>query len=488
IHAVTLSEFWKKRPDLFGNADLFFFPPAQSAPEELKAFLNERPQSLKQALLRIVPQDIQPVFGIHNWLWIEELSGDVKGSLSKASEEIRSDVQELERVRKDLSDQHKPSDYILRTIRTLKKRDVIGYLSTRNVLPKYGFPVDVVGLEIMHHGEEAKRLELQRDLRIAISEYAPESEVVAGGRLWVSYGLKRLPKRDWIRYRYAICPECGRYQREIEGKQSPPKICCTCGSSLDRRGAKGRFLVPEFGFVTGHKEPKRPGESRPQRTYTTRAYFSGEFFQEERTCESVLGPITFTAVSYREGRMAVLNRTGFKICYRCGFAVRLYTKTPSHHETSWGRKCPGKLSSPISLGHEFRTDILDLRMEGYSKPDESFRLSLLYALLEGISESLEISRDDIDGCLFRDAQGQAFILFDNVPGGAGHVKRLTESSNTLREMLRSALKKVSGTCGCGEETSCYGCLRNYRNQFCHDQLKRGKVREFLESLPLWEGE
>ena len=29
-------------------------------------------------------------------------------------------------------------------------------LSQRNVIPKYGFPVDVVELQITHHGEEAK--------------------------------------------------------------------------------------------------------------------------------------------------------------------------------------------------------------------------------------------------------------------------------------------------------------------------------------------
>ena len=40
-------------------------------------------------------------------------------------------------------------------------------------MPKYGFPVDVVELKLLHHGEEARRLELERDLRIAIAEYAP---------------------------------------------------------------------------------------------------------------------------------------------------------------------------------------------------------------------------------------------------------------------------------------------------------------------------
>jgi hypothetical protein len=37
-------------------------------------------------------------------------------------------------------------------------------------------------------------------------------------------------------------------------------------------------------------------------------------------------------------------------------------------------------------------------------------------------------------------------------------------------------------CECGPETSCYECLRNYYNQWCHDQLQRGRARDFLAAL------
>lgn len=71
------------------------------------------------------------------------------------------------------------------------------------------------------------------------------------------------------------------------------------------------------------------------------------------------------------------------------------------------------------------------------------------------------------------------ILFDNVPSGAGHVKRLMDEQN-LHDVLKSTLDRVRN-CTCGLETSCYGCLRNYQNQFCHEKLKRGIVLQFLES-------
>jgi len=43
-------------------------------------------------------------------------------------------------------------------------------------------------------------------------------------------------------------------------------------------------------------------------------------------------------------------------------------------------------------------------------------------------------------------------------------------------------QRVSSNCGCDESTSCYGCLRSYRNQFAHQYLQRGPVVHYLEVL------
>ena len=196
----------------------------------------------------------------------------------------------------------------------------------------------------------------------------------------------------------------------------------------------------------------------------------------------MLDTINFIATTAREGKMAVLNRAGFKVCTLCGFGLRSEEKPPNPHKTPLGKDCRGTLIY-TDLGHEFRSDILDFKIKGYSNSDKAFWLSLLYALLEGASESLEVSRDDLDGCLYPyagDPTKPAIILFDDVPGGAGHVKRLA-SPDMLRHLLETTRDKVSN-CECGEETSCYGCLRNYRNQFCHDELKRGIVKNFLERI------
>ena len=68
------------------------------------------------------------------------------------------------------------------------------------------------------------------------------------------------------------------------------------------------------------------------------------------------------------------------------------------------------------------------------------------------------------------------VFVRNVPGGAGLVAQL-EREDVFSEVLRHARDRVSGTCGC--DSSCYGCLRSYRNQFAHPHLDRTEAVEIL---------
>ena len=166
---------------------------------------------------------------------------------------------------------------------------------------------------------------------------------------------------------------------------------------------------------------------------------------------------------------------GFHICFKCGAA---FSKRPkgNTHKTPIGEECSSpSLRGHLYLGHTFTTDVLTISLEEYTfgngRMDQSFWYSLLYAVLEGASQALGIRRQDLDGCSYPYEGRTALVLFDSVPGGAGHVKRLINKHN-LYKVLKSALDRVKN-CTCGPETSCYGCLRNYQNQFCHERLKRG---------------
>ena len=110
---------------------------------------------------------------------------------------------------------------------------------------------------------------------------------------------------------------------------------------------------------------------------------------------------------------------------------------------------------------------------------QAAHLSVLYAVLESACNTLEISREDIGGTLIPHSAGSwSFVFYDAVPGGAGHVLMV---EGELTRILHAALERVS-SCDCGEETSCYGCLRSYSNQRDHEVLSRGLARSVLGRL------
>ena len=116
----------------------------------------------------------------------------------------------------------------------------------------------------------------------------------------------------------------------------------------------------------------------------------------------------------------------------------------------------------------------------------SFASSLSFAVVEGAAspEVLEVPSTDLNATVVWGSENDPvppIVLYDNVPGGAGLVARL-EDESIFKATLRAALNRVSGSCGCDENTSCYGCLRSYRNQFVHHNLRRGPVKQYLETV------
>lgn len=503
LHSVVLAVFFRWANDrhgrVFGNVSDFFAPETGQldGPHLLEDFLCQRPPALQDALRRVTPPDLRDELGVETWGWTERLMNDAgNGILDRAMYEVTTELALYQQLEAEASaaKRYQQASHFQRVAATLRKRPLLGFLGSRNVLPEYGFPTNVVELRTGHIPiPQAEAVRLSRDLRIAIAEYAPGAQVVAAKHIWTSVGIYPLRDRHWPSYRYAICRRCHLFHRHPE--QTPTR--CQCGAPLNAPTVTyGAYIKPEFGFVAG-RDPQPARESRPHRLYSSRAYFweygPALYTEEELPLAEVpelMSDSIHVARKYsRYGNLVVVNsgmqNNGFSICTYCGWgepAVQVASgrrrSRKAHDNPRTGRACPGQVQ-PFHLGHEFMTDVLEVRFMGTGADpyDMPLWLSLLYAALEGASQTLNIARDDLDGTLYAFGAGEApaLVLFDNVPGGAGHVRRVADY---LPQVLRAAWERVAG-CHCGEETSCYECLRNFYNQFAHDQLRRGCARDFL---------
>lgn len=476
-HSVALAAFFRAAKENSGEEWKTvgaFFLGASPPCRRVESFLTPVPAEVVLALRAVLPASAR--IGVADGSWVHELAT----LLEQVRAELAQDVAVFEERRKEAFDQRR-SDLAARferSVNTITRRPLIGFLANRNILPKYGFPVDTVELRTAHcDSQVGARLELTRDLSLAIHEYAPGSELVAGGVLWRSAGIYRLPGRELITRTYTVCRGCQHYR---EGGDDLEPACTACGKPAD--GPVREYCVPEFGFVADPRTAK-PGSAPPQRSWNGAVHVVslGEELAETRW-QAPGGTVAWCHSGTR-GRLVSLAEgpggSGFLICDWCGWGGPNHGRAPkSHVNPLRGKPCTGPLRWR-SLAHSYETDILRLRVSAPGLGSRAQWCTLLYALLEGAAEGLEISRGDIDGVVHAGADGSSgLVLFDAVPGGAGSAARIARG---LDRAVAAALHRV-GSCDCGLETSCYGCLRTSGNERHHEDLSRGAALTVLQAL------
>lgn len=493
-HSIALAAFFRAMFEVDGStwsrAGEFFVPAVDTgeAPvDRVGQFLTPIPPEITASLRRALPKSVQADIGVESGAWVE----DLVDLLVSVKADIGHEVAELEKRQQEAVDGKKfaLANHIQKTIATILDRGLIGFLANRNVLPKYGFPVDTVELQTLHCDNAAGReLELSRDLSLAIYDYAPGNEVVAGGQRWTSAGIRKVPGKELPMQQFRVCSECKFY---AQGEQATQSVCPACGEAFSM--APTNMIVPEFGFVADAKSAE-VGSAPPERKWGGETFIESVGAEIESTSWVAPSGLAVKARAGSRGRLVAISNgrgNGFRICGWCGWgqpiggpgessAAKSTKSRPAHVNPRTGKECAGSLRT-MCLGHRYETDVVELTFPNLSgvSNDEDTWLSLLYAVLEGAAEKLEISRDDIDGALHRTTDGQrAIVLFDTVPGGAGGARLVAQS---LRDVVAGALERVE-RCDCGAETSCYSCLRGYRNGRHHDRLSRQGAILLLDHL------
>lgn len=494
LYAAAFSRFWRQYPQYFSSIQTFLEGSSENCGlKQLEKYLASKPQELQADLERFLPAKLAEEFGVKNFAWVNSLLGE-EGALTKAANEYRYEVDSLEQARNQLiAERRKGGDFLLQRIKTYQSENILTFLSRKNVFPKYGFPVDTVELTLLDRNNHKKTgLQLQRDLSMAISEYAPGSQIVANGQLITSRYIRKVPSLGWKMARYCQCGVCKSLNlRPYAGAEDEwvYTVCDTCGGKLQGKG--NVYLIPEFGFEADPDTVTKPSLRRPARTY------HGEvaFIQKDKSVEPKILTIGKSSVQMSmstTNEMAVINDNNFFVCEQCGYTklqpksmMRVYKQK---HKKSNGYMCSNQVLRRFSLAYRFITDVVQVRFVGIVLETEKAR-SILYGMLEGISRFLGIEREDISGCIewYWDEQASAgsfeFVFYDKTPGGAGHVRRI-QDAGVLEGVLRTTLRLME-QCTCGGaamDTSCYSCLRNYYNQKYHDELQRGYVVHFLRSI------
>jgi len=290
--------------------------------------------------------------------------------------------------------------------------------------------------------------------------------------------IKLLPNKRNEIFHFLFCPNCLYFleqRNEIKAKKCP-----MCSGDIE----KAKYLIPEYGFEVKDLNLFRVSQDG------LRNYVYPDFPQLEKTKRKI--PITkeipykpapsgrvvsflsskgtagadeprtigkFTITPYLRSQITVINLKS-QVNIKSGLPIKLDRA---------GRRFRA------NLGYQFYTDILVINPPfwGEKKPNEAY-LSLLYALLEGASQALDINREDIDGILYP-SEDTELVIYDNVPAGAGFIREIYENF----ENILAKAEEIVSNCSCSEDSCCPSCILHYSNQYFADILQRQAALELI---------
>lgn len=485
---------------------------------EARRFVDQACE-LEKVVLPSVPESRRDIFLQESDGLIQAFEDEILLTAAEFGERNRFYVGEFNRVDKGAAPTdrkaRKLADTNLRLAYRWSMQPLIDFLSRRGVIPTYSFPVDSIRLEILTGGENRRSagwgsgdLQLERDARVGIVEYAPGAEVVANGRIWISRGIGYHPRHFMAERYYKACPVC----RNVAIADSADLVAASCQKCSAPIKGPARVYIEPRSFITSIAEGDggEPGyrRVRPPIAMETQLVSSAP---EDSFQPWVLPQVDWSVQKARDAMMLVVNQgrgQGFRRC-KCGYAEPVPRRggngsITQHSNPYTGIRCEGMSSyMPQDLGHEFRTDVLQIRFgiqivapthiageqEACDYRNDVAR-TLTEALRLAVAERVDVDEDEIAATFrWRLSYGPEVILFDAVPGGAGYVEMLFQRDKGL-DLLNAARQIL--TCSANCTAGCRHCLCTYSNQIHWDEFRRLEalrwVDDLLAALPADGGE
>jgi len=456
----------------------------------------------------------------------------VTASFRQAIDEWKRELEILLKQWRDIDGNVTPivvANKIYYQVRERYNMTVIEALADRQFLPRYGFPIGVQRLKVRlppENGKDSERREedqfrLERPSLLALREYAPGCSVIVGGKQIVSRGLLKhwtgkLNVQDTTLGMSGCAAEGmdGNVYYSLTGEAELEQILQQAGTQ--KKGALHSILLPRHGFTTAAWEkPTRP-------TYAQLAgevnVVDGSFFgaahknAEEQSFQDIAGVCGLTGRYRERGELFVYvqgkHGHGYAICTKCGYAA------PEEKSDGNGRlKLPEGFDRhlPLDARHDYKsrcwkddeapvlrrqwlaaqesTDVLLLdfsQVQGGACDDE-VAATLGQALRLAGARVLEIDSRELGMTTVKINGRAAIILYDNVPGGAGHLYELLKTPGVQQEWFRVALTDVLHVNDAHHrscETACVDCLLAFDTQIdvLQNKIQRRKGWEFLQQV------
>ena len=398
---------------------------------------------------------------------------------------------------------------------------VIEALADEQFLPRYGFPIGLLRLRVLSVVEsttanakpairEEDQYRLERPGLLAMREYVPGASFFAGNRIITSRGLLKhwtgadINTSIGFRGRLFTCINNHRFY-----SFAADSCACPFCAETRHKSEPRALLFPRFGFSSAAWDPPSfrgsAGEPVGKPELMTVACRPGSHAVTAHPDFAGLPGVT--ARYEEEGELLVLNSGlhghGFALCLNCGFAesevhglggrsselpksFQYHAPLDSIHE---GVNCRNKRGSN-DLRHQLLTarqptDIVIVEIPQLGDNKLEIATTLAHALRLAGARLLGLDSRELGSFVTATDSGSAsgIVIFDSVPGGAGHVTELLTFAEKWMSLVDDVLyvsEQHHATC----ISACLNCILSFESQFDHGQglLVRSLAWEFWKQL------
>lgn len=398
-----------------------------------------------------------------------------------------------------------------------KETSTFDVFYSEGFIPSYSFPKNVVKFYVEKESERGRNAPRniqyapERDIAIALSEYAPGRLITIDKKRYKSGGIYANPRprgfmenqaeyyfgsKDYYNDIY-ICSECNWFGNQPD--ESTAMQCCPyCGAQIEHR----KMLRP-WGFSPVRGDEVRHEDEDEQYTYTESPYYS-HVPREVQMEHFGNSNIRYANLSDRKVLIVNMgkNKNGFNVCKKCGGAEVAdvnnngdFTFSQPYHDNYPVCRHNRTVATNIFLGYEFLTDMfmLDIfydstKLVSNNNAEEKSILraavtTLHEAIKKAISLVLDIDYTEISGGWLSRIRNDGnlhieMFFYDNLASGAGYSSLIGSILNNVLEKARLVLSK----CECSR--ACKNCLDNFYNQRNHQFFDRYLGLQLLDYAEL----
>lgn len=458
--------------------------------------------------------------------------------LKKQQDTLRTSVDALKAMIRDLEDKPKDSSYdeeikelkreeaaLLTVLQEIGKKNIFNFLSDEGLLPNYAFPEAGIILRAVLYRKEDEETpaqkkkyekmvyEYSRSASSAISEFAPNNSFYVDGR---KLTIDQVDLTTAQTARWRLCPNCSHAQIEETGKNT--SACPQCGSPAWADAGQVRTMLKVQMVYSNMDYTKSlindESDDRNNVFYCKQllvdvdedhdissAYrmdnedfpFGYEFVRKATLREINFGESDMTGEKLSVSGVEEV-RKGFRICKYCG-KIQPENGKANHSFACKTRKMPTLMQADayeecLFLYREFSTEILRLLVPATTMDSSSVKMeSFVAAFMLGMKEyfgNVDHLRATVSEVPVPDAdyRKQYLVIYDSVPGGTGYLKQLMHEKNALIEIFERALH-VMENCSCKDDPQkdgCYHCLYAYRQSQQIGNISRTTAIRILKSI------